>query len=156
MDWRAGRPDEPGLRNACLMSEHHLEPPLEMDSLPAQPSATGKSPASHKLSRRDYAVGICLLLLVVFLWTTSNFVTEVRLRSHHRSVQCTTRMIAPRTCTTGDTVNLSCLCRPILDARPWLAHCRALQHHVPHNEHVFAVPPTIPNKELHSKTSRWS
>jgi hypothetical protein len=103
--------------HTCLMSEHHLEPPLEMDSLPAQPSATGKSPASHKLSRRDYAVGICLLLLVVFLWTTSNFVTEVRLRSHRRSVQCTSRMIAPRTCTTGDTVNLSCLCRPILDAR---------------------------------------
>lgn len=29
-------------------------------------------------SRTDYAIGICLLLVVVFLWTTSNFVTQVR------------------------------------------------------------------------------
>ncbi|KAF8507143.1 hypothetical protein F5888DRAFT_1603171 [Russula emetica] len=36
----------------------------------------GKSHVSQKLARRDYAIGICLLLLVVFLWTTSNFVTQ--------------------------------------------------------------------------------
>ncbi|KAI0257600.1 hypothetical protein BJV78DRAFT_1293586 [Lactifluus subvellereus] len=47
-----------------------------MDTLPVHPSSTGKSPAPHELARRDYAVGICLLLLVVFLWTTSNFVTQ--------------------------------------------------------------------------------
>ncbi|KAI0304928.1 hypothetical protein BC826DRAFT_978991 [Russula brevipes] len=55
------------------MSEHHS---LEMDALPVHRSAAGKSPESHKLARRDYAVGICLLLLVVLLWTTSNFVTQ--------------------------------------------------------------------------------
>jgi hypothetical protein len=67
------------------MSEHRLDTPIEMDSLPAQPLATGKSVASREpaLSRRDYIVGICLLLLVVFLWTTSNFVTQVRPASHH-------------------------------------------------------------------------
>jgi len=63
------------------MSERgHLYPPaLEMDSLPAQYPVIGKSHVSHKLAQRDYAIGICLLLLVVFLWTTSNFVTQVRL-----------------------------------------------------------------------------
>lgn len=62
------------------MSESgHLYPPVEMDSLPAEFPAIGKSHVSHKLARRDYAIGICLLLLVVFLWTTSNFVTQVRL-----------------------------------------------------------------------------
>lgn len=36
-----------------------------------------KSPApSIKLSKRDYAIGISLLLVVVFLWTSSNFVTQ--------------------------------------------------------------------------------
>ena len=55
----------------------HLDPPLEMDALPAQSPVTGKPHALYKLARRDYAIGICLLLLVVILWTTSNFVTQV-------------------------------------------------------------------------------
>jgi len=104
-----------------FMPEHCLDLPIEMDPLPVQPPATGKSPASHKpaLSRRDYIVGICLLLVVVFLWTTSNFVTQVRLecQSHHWSVQFTIRMLAPRICSSGDTGNLFCWCYPILDSR---------------------------------------
>jgi hypothetical protein len=99
------------------MPEHCLDLTIEMDSLPVQPSATGKSPVSHKpaLSRRDYIVGICLLLLVVFLWTTSNFVTQVRLecQSHHWSVQFTIRMLSLRICSSEDTENLSCSCHPI-------------------------------------------
>lgn len=31
----------------------------------------------RKLKKRDYAIGIGLLLIVVFLWTLSNFVTQV-------------------------------------------------------------------------------
>ncbi|KAH9982426.1 hypothetical protein BGW80DRAFT_1263237 [Lactifluus volemus] len=58
------------------MSEHSLDPPLEMDNLPIHPPSTGKSSASHNSARSNYAVGICLLLLVVFLWTASNFVTQ--------------------------------------------------------------------------------
>ncbi|KAH9969008.1 hypothetical protein BC827DRAFT_1167055 [Russula dissimulans] len=46
-----------------------------MDSLPLD-SPVGKSFETHKHSRRDYTIGIALLLLVVFLWTTSNFVTQ--------------------------------------------------------------------------------
>ena len=41
---------------------------------------TGKlaiSPAMLQ-GRRDYLIGICLLLVVVFLWTSSNFLTQVR------------------------------------------------------------------------------
>src|SRR5579863_5966346 len=101
------------------MPEHHLDSLIEMDSLPAQPSATGKAPAYRKpaLGRRDYVVGIILLLLVVFLWTTSNFVTQVRLAIHHWSVQLTIRVLVPRTCSSGGTGNLSCPCRPIIDSR---------------------------------------
>ena len=76
------------------MSECHLDPPLEMESLPTQPSATGKPPTGRKLARRDYTVGVCLLLLVVVLWTASNFVTEVCLESDHWSVQLTIRLLA--------------------------------------------------------------
>ncbi|KAI0307763.1 hypothetical protein B0F90DRAFT_1676978 [Multifurca ochricompacta] len=49
-----------------------------MDSLPAPLSSlsTVKSPSSHKRAPSDYTVGICLLLLVVFLWTSSNFITQ--------------------------------------------------------------------------------
>lgn len=32
---------------------------------------------SSLLGKKDYAIGISLLLVVVFLWTTSNFVTQV-------------------------------------------------------------------------------
>ena len=32
----------------------------------------------RKLKKRDYAIGIGLLLVVVFLWTSSNFVTQVK------------------------------------------------------------------------------
>lgn len=31
----------------------------------------------HALKRSEYIVGICLLLVVVFLWTSSNFITQV-------------------------------------------------------------------------------
>ncbi|KAI0051725.1 vacuolar membrane protein [Auriscalpium vulgare] len=48
--------------------------PVEMVRLPSRSPSRGKSPA--RLARSDYAVGIGLLLVVVFLWTSSNFVTQ--------------------------------------------------------------------------------
>ena len=77
-------------------AEHPLGPPLEMEPLPVQPLATGKHPMPRKLAHRDYAVGVCLLLLVVYLWTASNFVTEVRFDSDlgSASVRLTIRMLA--------------------------------------------------------------
>ena len=99
----------------------HLDLPIEMDSLPAESPVIGKPRVSHKLARRDYAIGICLLLLVVFLWTTSNFVTQVRL---YTTVGLQVYLIiipalAFRTCSSEDTRSLSCLCHPIaiFDAR---------------------------------------
>lgn len=59
-------------------SGHLYPPPLEMDSLSPQSPVIGKSHVSHKLARSNYAIGIGLLLVVVFLWTTSNFITQVR------------------------------------------------------------------------------
>jgi len=41
--------------------------------------------------RREYLVGIILLLVVVFLWTLSNFVTQVRANSFGPH----TRLITP-------------------------------------------------------------
>jgi hypothetical protein len=69
------------------MSELDCDPPLEMDSLPTTslPAGEGKSPASSKQAWSDYTVGICLLLLVVFLWTGSNFVTQVCLHDRRLS-----------------------------------------------------------------------
>lgn len=37
-----------------------------------------ESLGNSALSRKDYALGIVLLLVVVTLWTFSNFVTQVR------------------------------------------------------------------------------
>lgn len=38
---------------------------------------------SPELSRKDYLSGIGLLLIVVFLWTSSNFITQVRRNDWH-------------------------------------------------------------------------
>jgi hypothetical protein len=56
---------------------------LEMDTLttaPARPASTlSEKPLSRmSLARKDYLIGIALLLVVVILWTSSNFVTQVR------------------------------------------------------------------------------
>lgn len=42
-----------------------------------RPKSKDDSPMRPVLNRREYAVGILLLLVVVFLWTSSNFVTQV-------------------------------------------------------------------------------
>jgi len=126
-----GEPSQP------RMSESgHLYPPLEMDSLPAQsPVMIGKSHVSQKLARRDYAIGICLLLLVVFLWTTSNFVTQdIFVGGYEKPF-----LSVPS----------------YLRCPSWLAHCHTTQHHVSHNKHIFAIPSTVPNKELYSTTISW-
>ena len=53
-----------------------------MDSLgygPANPLRnTAKTIRALVNERREYLVGIALLLIVVFLWALSNFVTQVR------------------------------------------------------------------------------
>ena len=46
-----------------------------MDGLRSR-SASPPPPAAY-LKKRDYIIGILLLLVVVFLWTSSNFVTQV-------------------------------------------------------------------------------
>ncbi|KAF5390308.1 hypothetical protein D9757_002816 [Collybiopsis confluens] len=50
----------------------------------SQSASTGRSTNSGHLAKKDYAIGILLLLVVVFLWTTSNFVTQkCSETSHH-------------------------------------------------------------------------
>ncbi|KDQ63625.1 hypothetical protein JAAARDRAFT_53817 [Jaapia argillacea MUCL 33604] len=56
---------------------------FEMDTFnspmpePEQARLKGKAVSTEVvLNKRDYAIGICLLLVVVFLWTSSNFVTQ--------------------------------------------------------------------------------
>jgi hypothetical protein len=42
----------------------------------------------HQLSRRNFTIGILLLLLVVFLWTASNFVTQVSTKRSNSAREC--------------------------------------------------------------------
>jgi hypothetical protein len=52
---------------------------VEMDFLPI--SSSDSPPISRRKSvslSKDYAIGIILLLVVVILWTASNFVTQVK------------------------------------------------------------------------------
>lgn len=46
------------------------------ESVSGQPSDGAKSLST--LKKQDYLLGIGLLLVVVFLWTSSNFITQVR------------------------------------------------------------------------------
>lgn len=60
-----------------------LSPPPSSPAMEAIPSdaatllATGKEPATTRRHSREYMIGIGLLLVVVFLWTASNFITQV-------------------------------------------------------------------------------
>ena len=61
---------------------HECSPLMERSASPprARPRQKSKSRSraqSHMQSRRDYLIGILLLLCVVVLWTSSNFVTQV-------------------------------------------------------------------------------
>lgn len=42
----------------------------------ARTAAVEPAEAAHRKQRKDYLVGIALLLLVVLLWTGSNFLTK--------------------------------------------------------------------------------
>ena len=44
----------------------------------SQDGSYTRSSSPARLNGADYVVGILLLLVVVFLWTASNFVTQVR------------------------------------------------------------------------------
>jgi hypothetical protein len=64
---------------------------LEMDTLtaaPARPASTlsEKTLSRMSLARKDYLIGIALLLVVVFLWTSSNFVTQVRFEDSEKTL----------------------------------------------------------------------
>jgi len=47
-------------------------------SAPQRDSSQGKRSLTHSVleERKNYIIGICLLLVVVFLWTSSNFLTQ--------------------------------------------------------------------------------
>ncbi|KAG6337321.1 hypothetical protein ID866_1746 [Astraeus odoratus] len=52
---------------------------LEMSSAPDHDDRSGSRPRPRNLTNMntsDYTIGICLLLVVVLLWTTSNFLTQ--------------------------------------------------------------------------------
>lgn len=52
-------------------------------------------PPSPTLKKRDYAIGICLLLVVVFLWTSSNFITQASRDPCWTTCSVTRRLLAP-------------------------------------------------------------
>ncbi|KAF8140142.1 hypothetical protein EV363DRAFT_330652 [Boletus edulis] len=47
-----------------------------MSAVPGHDEQRRSASRPSKLTTSDYAIGICLLLVVVFLWTSSNFVTQ--------------------------------------------------------------------------------
>ncbi|EPQ60703.1 hypothetical protein GLOTRDRAFT_109100 [Gloeophyllum trabeum ATCC 11539] len=51
-----------------------MEEPLPAQGFAGTSEPNGKSAST--LAKKDYAIGICLLLVVVCLWTSSNFVTQ--------------------------------------------------------------------------------
>ena len=60
---------------------------------PPRSRSRGKSRSralAQMANRRDYAIGIALLLCVVVLWTTSNFVTQVRFVITKTAMSCGT------------------------------------------------------------------
>jgi solute carrier family 35, member F5 len=65
-------------------SEGHvnLGDDLEMDAIPssaarhARSRSRAKSVSRSSLKEKDYAIGIGMLLMVVLLWTSSNFLTQ--------------------------------------------------------------------------------
>ncbi|KZT05904.1 uncharacterized protein LAESUDRAFT_813148, partial [Laetiporus sulphureus 93-53] len=64
------------------MSESDRSRPfIEMDTLPAplgreRSRGRSRSRMRESATRQDYVIGICLLLIVVVLWTSGNFVTQ--------------------------------------------------------------------------------
>ncbi|KAJ4486282.1 hypothetical protein J3R30DRAFT_3445609 [Lentinula aciculospora] len=69
-------PSSPILRSNRSLSRNSLNiSPARSKSTARTISSLSRTNSSH-LGKKDYAVGIFLLLVVVFLWTTSNFVTQ--------------------------------------------------------------------------------
>ena len=60
-------------------SDRTTSAPIEMDTLGTQVNLQIRDKATQHLNRKNYFIGIGLLLIVVLLWTLSNFVTQVRL-----------------------------------------------------------------------------
>lgn len=52
-------------------------------------SILSREPPSTNLKKRDYVIGICLLLIVVFLWTSSNFITQVSKLLYYKGIKLT-------------------------------------------------------------------
>lgn len=85
---------------------------IEMETLPSQISDDDDLPRQNvQISTTrggEYKFGIVLLLLVVLLWTSSNFLTQVCLLS--ASTRGFTKSFTRRICTRADTINHFCEC----------------------------------------------
>ena len=88
---------------------------FEMDTMrgdtPAPPChIVSGAPSRHSSHRKEYITGVVLLLVVVLLWTSSNFLTQVYFQIFSYRVRAFIRLF--RTSTKADTTNLSC--KPLL------------------------------------------
>ncbi|KAJ3737103.1 hypothetical protein DFJ43DRAFT_1049205 [Lentinula guzmanii] len=69
-------PPSPLRRSTRSQSSNSLNTsPMRSKSTARAVSSLSRTNSSH-LGKKDYAIGISLLLVVVFLWTTSNYVTQ--------------------------------------------------------------------------------
>ena len=60
-----------------VSNTHDFTVAIEMETLHERESHSRGEGDKTEHSRRDYFIGVCLLLVVVLLWTLSNFVTQV-------------------------------------------------------------------------------
>ena len=98
---------------------------IEMETLPSQISEDDNLPRQNlqvsTTRRGEYKIGIVLLLLVVFLWTSSNFLTQVCLVSA-TATRGSDKPFIHRICTRAATTSHFCeyICRYSSDSRPTL------------------------------------
>lgn len=112
----------------------------------------GKSISELSPGKRDYVVGIGLLLVVVFLWTASNFVTQVCEHPYCLEVELSVRTF--RICLTEGTKSRSCTSsryfRPAVSLSTGYVH----QSYLSKYKRVFAVSPSILNTNALGPISR--
>jgi hypothetical protein len=95
--------------SAALIEMDALGPRTRSSSRARAKLPAGPGPAPSAADRRNYALGIGLLFVVVVLWTASNFITQVRVsrtRVQHASRLPGRRRIS----STRGTTNRSCAC----------------------------------------------
>lgn len=129
-----------------------------MDTFPQAPAwrheqSRSQSVAPRVLRKGDYLIGISLLLVVVFLWTSSNFITQVS--NQLGLVEFFVNELAGRIYSRKDTRNPSCefLSSFLL---PWCAKNKGSVTYLNTGSFVIYLVPFFIRRTLDRRRSRWA